>query len=1191
MLFSPKIEEKILSFWKQNKVFNLSLKKNKNKQKFIFIEGPPFANDKPHIGHFLTRIYKDVILRFKTMTGFLVERKAGWDTHGLPIEVVTEKTLGIKNKKEVIAYGIDKFNKECKKRVMTYKQIWENFDERIGFWIDHQKAYITYDPFYIMSCWWIIKKIYDQGFLKEEFNVFPYCPRCETVLSQAEVGQIDAYKKVVDPDVYVKFEIENPEVLLKKVQFRKIDSNFKFYFLVWTTTPWTLISNIAIAVNPEIEYILYKVDNEYYLASKAFKEKFLNILKKEKISTNLIQIFSEKVFKGDDLLNISYKPLFNFTKIENFENAFKTYAADFVSEKEGTGLVHIAPAFGEEDFELYKKHNLPMINPINSSGRFDSDEPQPIIDQINGLFFKDSNESIIEFLKNKNLIFYDDLSGYEHDYPHCWRCKLPLIYYATKNWVVKVSKFKDNLIRLNQQVNWYPQEIGAGRFYEWIKEGKDWNLSRSRFWGIPLPVWKCEDCGSLEFIDSFEKLSKQLKPKNIYILLRHGEAISNKENLLSSYPEIIFNPLTPKGENQIKKVANLLLKEKIDLIITSPLLRCKQTAEIIAQKINAPIIISFDLREIDFGSLNGKKIEEYHKLIEYEKENQFFIKPDGGENLNEVRQRVINLILNLEKTYENRKILIVSHQDPILALLAEMQGMSWENAVKNKEFYLDLAQFKKANFLILPRNEDGEIDLHRPYVDKIKFKCRCGGEKSRIEDVVDIWFDSGAVPFASRHYPFENKKEIDEGELFPVDFIVEGVDQTRGWFYTLFVIGYLVKKSLTYKNVVSLGLVLDKEGKKMSKSLGNVVDPFQAIEKWGADILRFYFFYVNDAVDNKKYNEDEIINLKINYFDLILNIYNFYKTYYTPEAKNYKKPLKQNILDKWFDIRLNLSKNIVFNALENFNPNKAARELFSLVNDFSKWWLRRSRRRFQKPNNKMELIDALLKIEEYILEIIKLSAPLTPFFSEFLYQEIKPYVKNRFKTYLSVHLETIEKPKDLSKKETQLIKDMDYIRDIISSVLMLRKINNLKIRQPLLDIYIAQKIDETFFEIIKEEVNVKNINLGEPKDKNSYVYTEDPVAIWLNIKVTPQLKEEGIVNDIVRYIQSLRQDLGLSPQKKIKAFINVENKYLKELIRKHINTIKYNCNLTEILLKKPSKILAEKSFKYQELGEFTIYLA
>jgi isoleucyl-tRNA synthetase len=1190
MIFTPDIEEKILSFWKNNRIFEISTRKNQNKQKFVFIEGPPFANDKPHIGHFLTRIYKDVILRFKTMCGFFVERKAGWDTHGLPIEVATEKILGIKNKKEIINYGIEKFNRECKKIVMTYKEIWEKFDERIGFWIDHKRAYITYDPHYMISCWWIIKKIYDQGFLKEEFRVFPYCPRCETVLSQAEVGQIDAYKNVLDPDVYIKFAIEDINNFLEKYNFPEINLDSKIYLLVWTTTPWTLISNVAIAINPDLEYFLYKVDDEYYIASKVFEDKFLKIVTKEKISKDIVKIFSEKPIKGSDLLNISYKPLFNFSKIENFENAFKVYPADFVSEKEGTGLVHIAPAFGEEDFELYKKYNLPLINPINSEGKFDGDEPQPIIDKINGLYFKDANKIIVEFLNEKNLVFYADLNGYEHEYPHCWRCKLPLIYYATQNWVIKVSKFKSNLIRLNQKINWHPKEIGSGRFYEWIKEGKDWNLSRSRFWGIPLPIWKCENCGSLEFIDSFEKLSKSLKPNNTYIFLRHGESISTIKNLLSSYPETFFNPLTNKGERQIKKIANLLAKENIDLIITSPLLRCKQTSEIIAEKINVPIVVDFDLREIDFGNLNGKKIEEYHKLVDYNKENQYYIKPEGGENLNEVRKRMINLILKLEQKYEGKKILIVSHQDPILVLLGEMQGLSWNNTINKKEFYLGLGEFKKANFFVLPRNEEGEIDLHRPYVDKIKFKCRCGGEKRRIEDVVDIWFDSGAVPFASRYYPFENKKEIDEGELFPVDFIVEGVDQTRGWFYTLFVIGYLIKKSITYKNVVSLGLVLDKEGKKMSKSLGNVVDPFEAIKKWGVDVLRFYFFYVNESADNKKYNEEEILNIKNNYFDLLLNIYNFYKTYYIPEAKNYKKPITENILDKWFEARLKLAKNLVFNALENFNPNKAARELFSLVNDFSKWWLRRSRKRFQKPQNKLELVSAIIKIEDYLLQIIKLSAPLTPFFSEFLYQEIKPYIKHRYKTYLSIHLDNIEKPKNLSTKELQLLKIMEHIRDIISAILMLRKTNNLKIRQPLSDVYISQKIDECFFNIIKEEINVKKIYLGEPKNKNNYVFTEEPVGIWLNIQINSQLKEEGIINDLIRYIQSLRQDLGLSPKKKIKAFIETKNKYFKEIIKKHSKNIKYNCNLIELSLEKPSKILIERSFEYPDLGLITIYL-
>mgnify|MGYP001626351121 CR=1 FL=1 len=1162
-----KLEEKIINFWKANNIFEKTLEKNKNNKRFVFVEGPPYANDKPHIGHFLTRVYKDIILRFRTMIGEYAERKAGWDTHGLPIEVATEKFLEIKNKKDIYQYGIENFNKKCKELVMKYKNIWEYMDERMGFWIDHQNAYITYDPFYMESCWWIIKKIYEQGFLKEEYKVFPYCPRCETVLSQAEVGQIDAYKKVLDPDVYVKFKLKKLNEELKEFENKNV------YLLVWTTTPWTLISNTALAIKPELEYKIFEYENEFLISLRLPKDFQGNVV---------------KVIKGESLIGLEYEPLYETINLEDNENSYKIYPADFVKEDEGTGIVHIAPAFGEEDFELSKKYNLPLINPIDETGKFNFDEPAYISSKIKDLFFKEADPFIVEDLKNRNLIFYANLKGYEHEYPHCWRCKSPLIYYLTKNWVIKVSKFKDKLLKINQKINWYPPEIGKGRFYEWLKEGKDWNLSRTRVWGIPLPIWVCNKCKSLEVIGSLKELAKHFRSNNKYILLRHGEAVSNVKNLLSSYPEVFFNPLTEKGIKQIKNILNELKKKNIDLIITSPLLRARQTANIIKEYLNIPVFVNYDLREIDFGVLNGKSIKEYEKLYK-DQYDQYFKKPEGGESLDDVRKRMIKVIIDLEKKYEGKTILIISHQDPLWALMGEMQGFSQRQTAENEEFNLKTGEFKEIEFLVLPRNEDGEIDLHRPYVDRLKWKCKCGGEKERIEDLADIWFDSGSVPFASVHYPFENKKEIDEGILFPVDFIVEGVDQTRGWFYTLLVIGYLVKKMEAYRNVISLGLVLDKEGRKMSKSLGNVVDPLEAIEKYGADLLRFFFVYISEPADNKRFNEEELLNIKRNYFDLILNIYSFYRMYYSHSKNKIKNINSNNLLDKWFDIRLKQSYKIVYENLYNFNITKASRELMNLVQDLSHWWLRRSRRRFQKPKSELEKIIALLKLEEYLYKIAILSAPINPFFSEFLYQELKDEVKNRFNPKLSVHLEQLSPPKEISTKEKQILEKMNKIREITSAALALRKRANIKVRQPLSELYIGEKIEKEFLDIIQEEINVKKIIIGEPKNKENYIYTEEPIYIWLNINITPELKEEGIVNDLIRNIQDLRQDLGLIPSQKIN-FAIVGPNNIKKIVKENRDRIIKECNLVSIKYAKPAKFKIEREFEYENFGNIILYL-
>ena len=1161
------LEEKIINFWKANNIFEKSLEKNKNNKRFVFLEGPPYANDKPHIGHFLTRVYKDVILRFRTMIGEYAERKAGWDTHGLPIEVATEKFLGIKDKKEILQLGIENFNKKCKELVMKFKDIWEYVDERMGFWIDHRNAYITYDPFYMESCWWIIKRIYEQGLLKEEYKVFPYCPRCQTVLSQAEVGQVDAYKTVLDPDVYVKFKVKKLNDSLKEFENKEI------YLLVWTTTPWTLISNTALAINPEFEYKAYELNEQIIISLRLPSNYQANVI---------------KTIKGEELIGLEYSPLYEVADIENYENAYKVYPADFVKEDEGTGIVHIAPAFGEEDFELSKKYNLPLINPIDETGRFNFDEPAFISSKINHLFFKEADPFIVDDLKERGLILYANLEGYEHEYPHCWRCKTPLIYYATKNWVIKVSKFKDKLIKINNKINWYPQEIGKGRFYEWLKEGKDWNLSRTRMWGIPLPIWRCNRCGSLEIIGSLQELAKHFKANNRYIFLRHGEAISNVKNLLSSYPETFFNPLTDKGIRQIKNLIPTLQKFNIDFIVTSPLLRTRQTANIIREYLHIPVYIDFNLREIDFGVLNGKPIKEYDKLYK-DQYDQYFKKPEGGESLDEVRKRMIKAILDLEKKYEGKTILIISHQDPLWALFGEMQALSKKQTAEREDFSLAPGELKEVEYLVVPRNEEGEIDIHRPFVDRFKWKCKCGGEKERIEDLADIWFDSGAAPFASRHYPFENKKEIDEGILYPIDFIVEGVDQTRGWFYTLLVIGYLIKKMEAYKNVISTGLVLDKEGRKMSKSLGNVVDPIEAMEKYGADLLRLYFVYVSESADNKKFNEEELINLKRNYFDLILNIYHFYRMYYDKNKNKYKNLPSDNILDKWFDIRIKETYSIIYENLYNFNPTKASRELVNLVQDLSHWWLRRSRKRFQKPKNEQEKIKALLKLEEYLYQIAIMSAPFVPFFSEFLYQELKDELQNRFKTKLSVHLEELSLPKPLSTKEKQILEQMKKIRNITSAILALRKTAKIKVRQPLSEVYLGEKIDKEYLDIIQDEVNVKKVIIGEPKNKENYLFAEEPIYIWLNPVITPELKEEGIVNDLIRNIQDLRQDLGLIPSKKVNLAI-VAPKNIKTIIRENLNRIIKECNLLSVKYTKPKKFKIEREFAYENLGNILLYI-
>jgi isoleucyl-tRNA synthetase len=1159
------IEKRIINFWKASEIFEKSLRNNLKKKIFNWIEGPPYANDKPHMGHFLTRIYKDSILRFFTMLGYYVPRRAGWDTHGLPIENATEKYLGIKNKKEIVDYGIEKFNEKCKELVMMFKDVWERFDERMGFWLDHKNAYITYDPFYMESAWWIFKEIYKKGLVSEELRVAPYCPRCETVLAQAELGMPDAYKDVKDPSVYVKFKISDDE-----------------YFLVWTTTPWTLPGNLALAVNPEFDYYLYEINGEKIWTHQKLEEKLL------------------KTAKGKELVGMKYEPLFKTqtnadltqTNADNnirvnprtenpHESAvYQVYSADFVKEDEGTGIVHIAPAYGEEDFDLGRKYNLGLINYLDEKGRFMID-----IDGINikGLFFKEADKPILENLKERNLIF--SLGEYLHSYPHCWRCKTPLIYYATKYWLIKVSQVKDKIIENFKKTKWIPESTG-NRFYEWIKEGKDWNLSRTRFWGIPLPVWRCDKCNQLEVIGSLKELASHFKANNNYYLMRHCGALSNQKNFLSSYPEITFNPLTRKGVLDAKQKAKSL-KGKIDLIYASPILRAKQTAMIIADEIKVPLFIDERLREIDMGILQNKPYEEFDKYIvdKVTGKRDLNKKIENGESLNEVKQRAINFILELERIHRGKNILIVSHGGVLWMLEGEMKALGFEQIRNFEVKNYELGEIRKVDLMVVPRDEEGNINLHRPYVDNFVWQCKCGGWYKRIQEIADIWYDSGCAPFSSYHYPFENKKEIDQGIIFPSDFIIEGIDQTRGWFYTLLVISTLIKNQAPYKIVLSNGFVLDAKGIKMSKSLGNVVDPMEIMEKYGADVCRFYLFYLNEIGDNKSFNEEEVKKLKNEFFDLLFNVLRFYKFYYEDADlrrlnADLRRLYKFNVLDLWFSARLKEAYQKYYSEMTNLNLNKASRILTELLGDFSRWWLRRSRERFQNPKNKNELYLALINFENFFYQFLKMLAPLAPFTSEYLYQEIKNELRDRILVKESIHLENLGKPLKLSLKERILLKEMEKARELASEVHRMRKEKGIKVRQPLKSLSLKTKLSPEVLEILKDEVNVLEIKI-DPKQ------TEE---IVLDFEITSELKEIGILNDFVRFVQDLRQDAGLTPKEIVNLRIET-NKMLMDILKKKMKDLEKRTKTTvAIFSPRKSALIAEKEFNYENFGKAKIVL-
>ncbi len=911
-----KEEEEVLKFWKEKNIFQKSLKQSEKSPRFVFYEGPPTANGEPGIHHIVARALKDIICRYKTMKGFYVLRKAGWDTHGLPVEIQVEKELSLKDKKEIENYGILEFNRKCKESVWRYKKNWEKLTERIGYWIDMEKPYITYENEYIESLWWILKQIWQKGLLFKDYKIVPFCPRCGTTLSSHELAQ--GYQRIKEPSVYLKFEL----VDLKNT-----------YLLVWTTTPWTLPGNEAVAVNPSFVYSKVKVGDEVYILAK---ERINDCLKDKEY-----KVLEE--IKGDELVGLKYRPLYNVKEAEEWrKKIYEVLPGNFVTLEDGTGMVHIAPAFGEEDYQLIKEQagEFPVLITVDNEGKMLTPDYQ-----WDKIFVKEADPLIIKDLEKRNILLKEEL--YEHDYPFCWRCDTPLIYYAKSSWFIKMTALKDKLLENNQKINWVPAHLRDGRFGEWLREIKDWNLSRERYWGTPLPIWQCENekCG-------------------------HSEAMGS-------------------------------------------------------------------IKEIE--DLSGEKI-----------------------------------------------------QDP-----------------------------------------------HRPYIDKIIFKCsKCGGVMKRVPEVIDCWFDSGAMPFAQWHYPFANKDFIDKKEYFPADFICEGIDQTRGWFYTLLAISTLLDLGVSYKNVVVNGIVLDEKGQKMSKSKGNIVVPEEILNKYGADCVRLYFYTINQVDQPKRFAFKDMDDLFRKFFSTLENCLAFYEMY----AENKECPelnLKElnNVLDKWIVSKLNtLAKNLT-DDLEKYDIVAAARLLPQFVEDLSNWYIRRSRKRFQRPKNSEEKNIASAVLRCVLLEFSKLAAPFTPFISEHIYQSLKG--KNDPE---SVHLCAYPEDKDLI--DGGLEEKMEKIRETIVLALAQRAETGIKVRQPLNKLRIPNyKFPAEFLDLIKDEVNVKEVIMDDDLKE----------GVKLDTEITAELKREGEIRDIIRQIQRIKKELNVEPKNKVSLyFIDEEAREFLRDIRETI---------------------------------------
>ena len=860
-------EREVEKFWRENHIFEKSIEDRKDAPTYMFYDGPPTANGKPHIGHALTRVIKDMIPRYRTMKGYKVPRKAGWDTHGLPVEIEVEKELGINGKEQIEGYGVAPFIEKCKESVWKYKGMWEEFSDVIGFWADMNDPYVTYHDSYIESEWWALKQIWDKGLLYKGFKVVPYCPRCGTPLSSHEVAQ--GYKDVKERSAIVRF--------------KKKDENV--YFLAWTTTPWTLPSNVALCVNPEEDYVKVKQGDYTYILANALVE---TVLKED--YTVL------ETYKGKDLEGIEYEPLWGGLNVKS--KAWFVVCDNYVTLTDGTGIVHIAPAFGEDDSRIGRNYDLPFVQLVDAQGNLTKET------KWEGVFVKDADKLVLKDLDENGKLF--DAPVFEHSYPHCWRCNTPLIYYARESWYIKMTAVKEDIIRNNNTINWIPESIGKGRFGDWLENIQDWAVSRNRYWGTPLNVWICE-CGHMHSIGSVEELKSMSK-------------------------------------------------------------NC----------------------------------------------------PDN-------------------------------------------------------------------------------IELHRPYIDEVTITCpECGKEMRRTPEVLDAWFDSGSMPFAQHHYPFENHEKFEA--QFPADFISEAVDQTRGWFYSLLAISTLIFNKAPYKNVIVMGHVQDEDGQKMSKSKGNAVDPMDALNKFGADAIRWYF-YVNSApwLPNR-FHDKAVEEGQRKFLGTLWNTYAFYVLYAdidnfdpTKYSLDYDK---LSVMDKWLLSKLNTLGKTVDEYLSNYKITETARALQSFTDDMSNWYVRRCRERFWAKGMEQDKINAYMTLYTALITLSKIAAPMIPFMTEEIYQNLVRSVdKNapesiHLTDFPAVNEEFIDKELEVS---------MDEVLDIVVLGRAARNSANIKNRQPIGNMYVKAEnvLDPFYVEIIEDELNVKSVEF------------KDDVEEFVSYIFKPQLKTVG----------------------------------------------------------------------------------
>ncbi len=1090
------IERRVLAFWRDKDIFKKSVDQRAGSPEFVFYEGPPTANGTPGVHHVEARAFKDVMLRYKTMRGFLVPRRAGWDTHGLPVELQVEKELGLKNKKDIEAYGVAAFNKKCKESVWKYREMWEQLTDRMGFWVDMSHAYVTYQNNYIESLWWVIKQFADKGYLYEDYKVVPWCARCGTALSSHEVAQ--GYEEVEDESVYVKFLLNDSD-------------GKKKYILAWTTTPWTLPGNTALAVNSSADYVEI-ADGEDIIVIAETRVGVLGDTHGEIL----------KKIKGADLVGQRYEPLYLTTNYKLSTSDYTIIAGDFVSTSDGTGIVHIAPAFGEDDFQSGKKNGLSVLVTTNEQGLMNTpgESWHDLIFKTRDKKDKTANVLIKKDLEKRGVLLKMEL--YKHDYPFCWRCKNPLMYFARKTWWVSVNSVRPQLIANNETINWYPDYLKHGRFGGWLKEEKDWAFSRERYWGTPLPVWRCTECAAIEVVGSIDELGRRATTSgNCYIMMRHGEGEHNVKRICAGDIDHDIYSLTEHGKEQIDATIQDFKEKGIhpDVIISSPFLRTRETANRVAEGLGIvqnTTVIEEGLREVGTGIFSGKPIEEYIAFFGNYLE-RFTKRPPEGETLEEIQHRTAQVLADCEKNYQGKTILIISHEDALWMMWAGITNATKEEAIEKKVggkggAFIETGGWGEIPFVSLPRDEEGSLDLHKPYIDSITLKCtKCMSVMTRVSEVADVWFDSGAMPYAQDHFPFE-KNGADFSKIhYPADYIVEAVDQTRGWFYNLLSIATLLGQPSPYKNVISLGHVLDTKGKKMSKSLGNIVDPQMLIEKYGADSVRWYFFTVNQPWDSKLFDEKDIQDTSRRFFTIFWNSFQFWKLYGDKNSE-VAAPAPTLVMNRW--IIANLYKTIgeVTAAMDSYDIVGAARLIENfVVEDLSRWYIRRIRSVVKEKNNESE--ETIETLRFVLIETSKIIAPFAPFLVDEVYRDLGGKEE-------SIHVS--EWPAIVSVADSALLLGaMTSARVLVAAALEARAKAGIKIRQPLQALLIQPMpfslhgIDE----VIKDEINIKDLRYNQKQSE----------LVVLDTVITDELREEGRVRDIVRAIQEARKQAGLMP--------------------------------------------------------------